>query len=159
MSEARFDSEWGYQFCMSYKQKHNKLLKSIKKKLPELKKLWVEVNDGWGYEDFIYRFYHQSFKTYMKQDVTIKIVGELKKLSKEPMNEWFLKIIKEGTTQKFSYKKSNKNWLKENRPQLEAFFHAKHMLEMVIKYGEKFDETPDVLPSGWASVLYLYNLR
>ena len=45
------------------------------------------------------------------------------------------------------------------RPILEAFFHARYFLEMVCKYGRKLKAPPQVLPSGWAAVLYLYQLR
>ena len=38
-------------------------------------------------------------------------------------------------------------------------FHAKFFLEMVVKYGKEIDEPPEVLPSGWAAVLCLYDLR
>lgn len=36
-------------------------------------------------------------------------------------------------------------------PQLQAFFHAKHMLKMMVKYGKELESTGNVLPSGWAS--------
>lgn len=33
------------------------------------------------------------------------------------------------------------------------------MLEMVCRYGRDLDGPPTVMPSGWAAVLYLYDLR
>jgi len=30
---------------------------------------------------------------------------------------------------------------------------------MAVKYGAELDEPPMPLPSGWAALLYLYNLR
>jgi hypothetical protein len=33
------------------------------------------------------------------------------------------------------------------------------MLEKIIKYGRELEEAPPMLPSGWAAVLYLYDLR
>jgi hypothetical protein len=33
------------------------------------------------------------------------------------------------------------------------------MLEMALKYGRELTEAPRMLPSGWATVLYLYRLR
>jgi hypothetical protein len=42
---------------------------------------------------------------------------------------------------------------------LEAFFHARFMLEMIVKFGRSLEEPPQTLPSGWATVLYLYDLR
>jgi hypothetical protein len=42
---------------------------------------------------------------------------------------------------------------------LEAFFHARYFLEMAVKYGRELELPPTLLPSGWAALLYLYNLR
>ena len=46
-----------------------------------------------------------------------------------------------------------------SRPIVEVFFHAHFMLKMVCKYGRDLSEPPQMLPSGWAAVLYLFNLR
>ena len=53
----------------------------------------------------------------------------------------------------------NKEWLRHTRPIIEAFFHAKFFLEMAVKYGKELEECPEILPSGWAALLYFYNLR
>lgn len=42
---------------------------------------------------------------------------------------------------------------------LKAFFHARHILAMVCEYAEELDAPPNLLSSGWANVLELYNLR
>ena len=47
----------------------------------------------------------------------------------------------------------NEKWTHHTRPFVEAFFHAKYFLEMVIKYGKEIEEPPEILPSGWAAVL------
>ena len=135
------------------------LLREAKVRLPKLKMLLAEASSHWGYEDPIYRFYHQSFKVYDVQAVTLKIVAELRTLAPNiKLNRDFEKIITSGTDKKFS-PAHNKNWLRHSRPLLEAFFHARHMLEMICKYAEELDEPPQSLPCGWATVLYLYNLR
>jgi hypothetical protein len=36
---------------------------------------------------------------------------------------------------------------------------ARYFLEMVVRYGRELSQPPLSLPSGWASVLYLYNRR
>ncbi len=36
---------------------------------------------------------------------------------------------------------------------------ARFFLEMMHKYGRKFKNAPELLPSGWAALLYLYNVR
>jgi hypothetical protein len=48
---------------------------------------------------------------------------------------------------------------RSNDPILEAFFHARYFLEMACRYGRELEHPPNLLPSGWASVLYLYALR
>lgn len=53
----------------------------------------------------------------------------------------------------------NERLLEETRPILEAFFHARMMLQLAVEYARKLDSAPRALPSGWAAVLYLYNLR
>ena len=42
---------------------------------------------------------------------------------------------------------------------IEAFFHARFFLEMAVKYGKELEFPPQMLPSGWAAFLYLFNLR
>lgn len=139
----------------------------------------------WTYEDPIYRFYHHSFKVLRLQEDTIKIVEMLKSLLPgQELNKMFMRIIEDGTaisSVKLPYdiitffgdrvrelksddkgmpiEELNMNWEKYTRPILEAFFHAKFMLEMAVKYGKTMEYPPNCLPSGWAALLYLYNLR
>ena len=139
------------------------LLKNIKAALPGLRKLFRESSDHWTYEDRVYRFYHQSFKVFHLQADTLKIVEMLKSLAPRrekpvPLNPWFLSIVKDGTGKVFK-SSDNAHWMKVTRPILEAFFHARYFLEMIVKYGKELKVPPAMLPSGWAVVLYLYNLR
>ena len=71
----------------------------------------------------------------------------------------FEEIIRAGAGGKHFEPEHNKNWTHHTRPFVEAFFHAKFFLEMVVKYGKELEGPPDMLPSGWAAVLCLYNLR
>jgi hypothetical protein len=135
------------------------LLVAAKVKLPELKALLLSVSDHWHYEDPIYRFYHQSFKVYPLQTTTLKIVSQLQALAPHlKLNAYFSKIVAEGTSTSFD-PSHNANWLKHTRPIVEAFFHARHMLIMVCKYAGELPEPPEMLPSGWATVLYLFDVR
>ena|SRR5438552_12578545 len=136
-----------------------RLLDTAKQRLEPLKVLLAEVSDHWGYEDPIYRFYHHSFKVYGVQASTERIVDEIQALAPHlKLNPDFLTIVDAGTGKRFE-SSHNKNWRRHTRPILEAFFHARHMLAMVCKYAEELDEPPNPMPSGWATVLYLYNLR
>jgi len=135
------------------------LLSAAKRKLPELKALLAATSDHWRYEDPIYRFYHQSFKVYGLQTTTLKIVEELQALAPHlKLNAFFRKIVADGTGKNFDLS-HNANWLKQTRPIVEAFFHARHMLLMTCKYAEELPKPPPTLPSGRATVLYLYDIR
>jgi len=145
-----------------YERRHKlatQLLQAIKEQQKELDALLLECFGHWTYEDYIYRFYHQSFKVYGLQGRTTKIVEALQGLLPEvELNSWFQKILDEGTGKKFE-DGHNQRWAEETRPLLEAFFHARYFLEMACKYGRELDEPPQMLPSGWAGLLYLYNIR
>lgn len=136
-----------------------KLLGNLRAALPALEKLLEEASSHWGYEDPVYRFYHQSFKVYRLQEKTLEIVAQLRALAPElPLNEWFQKIVDEGTGKEFA-PEHNERWLEVTRPILEAFFHARYFLEMAVRYGRELAVPPRMLPSGWAALLYLFNLR
>ena len=134
------------------------LLQNIKKNHFQLKQLSDLISELG--EDEFYRFYHQSFKVYRLQERTEQIVKLLKELlPNRELNNWFLAIVREGTGRQFS-ERDNQQWLKATRPILEAFFHAKYFLEMAVKYGDMPEsEFEGPLASGWAALLYLYNLR
>jgi hypothetical protein len=135
------------------------LLANIRAKLPELQRLLDRCNDHWGAEDGVYRFYHQSFKVYGLQSLTDCIVAEMRALAPErTLNDWFLQIVSEGTGKSFELE-HNARWLQTTRPIVEAFFHARYFLEMLCRYGRELETAPNLLPSGWAAVLYLYGLR
>lgn len=125
--------------------------------LPDLERLLERA--AYDYEDGVYRFYHQSFKVYQLQELTAKIVASLQALSPErPLNDWFAAIVNEGTGKRWDLG-HNEHWLEITRPILEAFVHAKYMLEMAVRFGKELKEPPTLLPSGWAALLSLFNLR
>jgi hypothetical protein len=127
--------------------------------LPRLKKLLAEISEHLPHEEGVYRFYHQSFKVYNLQAATLRVVAELQAvMPNRSLNSDFMKIIAEGTGKKFRLS-HNKKWHLHTRPIVEAFFHAKHMLEMLCKCGENLKTPPMPMPYDWATVLYLYNLR
>lgn len=130
----------------------------IRARLPALRKLLKECDSHWSYEDPVYRFYHQSFKVYGLQEVTERIVKELRDLAPGvPLNASFEEIVTQGTGRGFK-SSDNRRWTKVTRPMVEAFFHARFFLEMTVRYGGK--PCPKMfLPSGWAALLCLYNMR
>jgi hypothetical protein len=135
------------------------LFAAMQRERAPLEQLLERVDAHWGYEDGVYRFYHQSFKVYDLQELTSEMVSALSALAPErALHEWFLQIVREGTGKRFEIA-HNARWLEETRPIVEAFLHARYFLAMVVKYARELDAPPNVLPSGWASVLYLYGLR
>lgn len=134
----------------------DKLLKSIKDNLPELDDLLKSTD---AEEDMVYRFYHQSFKVYRAQRHTLNIVTKLQTLAPHlPLNDWFMQIVRDGTGREFKAE-DNVNWTAVTRPIVEAFHHARYFLEMAYKYGKELETAPNLMDSGWAAVLYLFNLR
>ena len=135
-----------------------RLLQNIKQALPKLEKLLADLEFEEATEDGVYRFYDGSYKVYGLQNATALIVNALKELLPDrPLNASFTRIVAEGTGHDFK-DENDQNWFPTTRAILEAFFHAQYFLEMACKYGRELDQPPDAMPSGWAAVLYLYNL-
>lgn len=134
------------------------LLRNLRSRQPELSALLEESSSDWGFEDPIYRFYHQSFKVYALQGQTSRIVSALESLAPDrPLNPWFRQIVEQGTGKSFK-QDDNAEWTRTTRPIVEAFFHARFFLEMAVRYAT-LREPPLPLPSGYAAVLHLYGLR
>jgi hypothetical protein len=136
-----------------------RLLANIKTTLPDLKDLRARATHD--STDAVYRFYHQSFKMYGLQSLTSEIVVALRKLaptSKQSLHGWFEEIVAAGTGKQWT-QADNAVWTKVTRPIVEAFFHARYFLDVAIESGETLRAPPLLLPSGWAAVLYLYDLR
>jgi hypothetical protein len=134
------------------------LLQRLKERKPQLKQMLEEMSGPRTYEDHFYRYYHSSFKGYAAQVTTEKAVRLLRDLLPErKLNLDFERIISEGTGKQFELE-HNKEWERYTRPMLEAFLHAKFMVEMAVRYAD-LPDPPAPMPSGWAALLYLYDLR
>ena len=143
---------------MTHEELESLLLVRIQQQKPELDAMLQEMSEHWTYEDPFYRFYHQSFKVYGIQQTTTRAVALMQKLLPEQeLNPAFMRIIGEGTGKRFE-PSHNDNWEKHTRPLLEAFMHAKFMIEMAVRYSN-MSEPPRPLPSGYAAILYLFDLR
>ena len=133
------------------------LLTRLKEQQPALHEMLVKLS-GYYFEDGFYRFYHGSFKVYGVEASTVAAVELLKKLMPErKLNLQFEEIIRDGTGKDFD-QKANEDWTGETRPLLEAFAHAKFMVEMAVRYAD-LPEPPQPMPSGYAALLYLFDLR
>lgn len=73
------------------------LFGNLKVALGSLEQLLERCNDHWG---VVYRFYHQSYKVYRLQELTVEIVEALQGLAPErKLNDWFMQIVSTGTEQ------------------------------------------------------------
>ena len=152
-------------------ERRNELITALKDKMPILEDLYTRMQDRWVGEDGVYRFYHGSWKVFRLQDATLEIVSALQSIVPEQkLTGYFMTIIHEGTGKSFN-KYSNRRWVKETRPIVEAFFHARYFLEMAVKYGKELDLVENTnpesikekfsvpgLPSGMAALLSLYDM-
>lgn len=137
------------------------LLNALKQNQDALSQLLAKCDEPDGHypEDYIYRFYHGSFKVYGLQGITEDIVDILQQqMPNHPLNPRFAEILQEGTGL-HSERGQPKRRIVATRHILEAYFHARYFLERAIKYGRELEYPPCVMPSGWAALLYLYNLR
>jgi hypothetical protein len=124
-----------------------------------LKELESKANREFGAPDLFYRFYHHSFKAYRIQEFTKEMTLLFQEIAEgRELNKWFLKIVKEGTGRSFDLS-HNDDWLGHVRPQFEAYFHARMFLDQMIWCAENMGKAEMLLPSQWAAVLYLFNLR
>lgn len=134
------------------------LVQNLRRSRHQLETLLAGYSDHWGYEDPIYRFYHQSFKVYGLQQQTLTIRDRLQALAPDlPLNPWFVQIIESGTGKVFDVE-DNERWMEVTRPILEAFFHARFFLEMAVRSAD-LEAPPRPLPSGYAALLELYGIR
>jgi len=135
------------------------LLRRLKEALPRLEAELTQLDAGETSVEGVYRFYHQSFKVYRLQDATVRIVELLQSVMPErKLNDWFTLIVSQGTGRTFELQ-DNKRWLEITRPMVEAFFHARYFLEMAVTQAKQLEGAPSFMPTGWAAVLYLYNMR
>lgn len=83
----------------------------------------------------LYKFYSQSFKAYHLQDFTLQAHNLFKSIAGTAslqLHEGFEQIIAEGTGSTFDMS-HNADWLTHTRPIVEAFLHAKYMVEMMVR--------------------------
>lgn len=135
------------------------LFTNLKASKTKLNSLLLKCSGDWSYFDPVYRFYHQSFKVFGLQSATLDLVGALQSLAPDrKLNARFMKIVTEGTGKTFELE-NNRRWDEVTRPIIEAFFHARFFLECAVRSARTLKAPPQVLPSEWAALLYLFDLR
>lgn len=139
---------------------HAELLANLKSALPSLRATHDTIANEWVSGDLVYRFWHQSFKVYGLQSYTLRVAGELEALTPQgaSLHPWFRLMLAQGTGKTFDLT-HNDDWLTHTRPIVEAFWHAAHMLDLAIEAAETLEHAPWILPSGWATLLELFQIR
>lgn len=105
------------------------LLRAIKANFEEIQtlhKLFANLE-----EDYVYRFYHQSFKVFGMNDVTKQAITLFEKIAPDEVkiNDWFKQIADEAIEKEFDWQKTNPIWQTETCPIIEVFWHSKYFLE------------------------------
>jgi len=142
------------------------LLDNLHAQAAQLGELLNQLNDGKTYgtspyeDECFYRFYHMSFKVFGLQTYTDWIVAALRAIAPEGREfcGMFQAILDAGTGRMFN-DQTNAHWLEQAGPIVQAFLHARYFLEMAVKYAAALDKPPQPLPSGWAALLELYQIR
>jgi len=119
------------------------------------------VQQYWVTRTVIYRFYHQSLKVFWAPgSPTKEIVDLMQSLAPHlPLNAWFMEIVAQGTGKEVRHGNETSVGRRLRAPSLRRSSTPRFFLEMVCKYGKELQEPPQFMPSGWAAVLCLYNLR
>jgi len=134
------------------------LLKNIKANLTELEALRDGIERS-AYEDGLYRYLHGSWKVHGLQRTTLILRGRFTQLMPGfKLNGMYENLVRDGVREKWN-PDHNLEWEFHTRPIVTAFLFSKYFLDMICKYGNELNEIPRILPSGFASVLYLYHLR
>jgi len=136
------------------------LLSAIKARLPLMEAKLQECLSQNTYDNFIYRFYHQSYKVYYLQEITQEMVALLREIMPEGKTfcPYFQEIVNAGASGKEFESAHNKDWTAHTRPIVEAFFHAKYFLEMAVKYGKMLNQPLSPMPYGYAALMELFGV-
>jgi hypothetical protein len=138
---------------------HDALLVRIKEHLPELETLLEEMSEA--EETEVYWYYHSDPRTFGLQHFTERACSLFRRISSHDHGDLALLfeiIVREGTNRPMNLVHS-KVWIQDAAPVLASFFHARYFVSQHVKYAKELSTSPDILPSGWAAVLCLYNLR
>jgi hypothetical protein len=142
----------------THQERINALFLRIKSRLPELEELARNLEEA--EEDGVYRFYHGSNKVFFLQEPVKAAFTAINEIGGEddPPNFEYARIVEAGTAHQFS-ETTNANWEAETKPVLEAFWHTKYFINMMVKYRRELETVESPLQPGMAAVLYLFELR
>jgi hypothetical protein len=143
----------------THRERAGALLLRIKARPPELEELSRTLEKA--EEDGVYRFYHGSYKVFYLQRPVKKAFALIKEIGGEadPPHFGYARIVEAGTAHDFQEERTNANWDMETKPILEAFWHTKYFINMMVKYAKELETVEMPLDYGMAAVLYLFELR
>ena len=123
----------------THQERINTLFLRIKSRLPELEELAHDLKET--EEDGVYRFYHGSNKVFFLQDPVKEAFTLINEIGGEsdPPNFEYARIIGVGTAHQFS-ETTNENWEAETKPILDAFWHTKYFINMMVKYAKELEK-------------------
>jgi hypothetical protein len=104
---------------------------------------------------------HGSYKVFYLQDAVKEAFALIEEIGGEsdPPHFEYTRIVEAGTAHNFQGERTNTNWDAETKPILEAFWHNKYFINMMVKYATELETVEMPLDYGMAAVLYLYELR
>lgn len=153
-----------YRASIDMQDMEQQLFDAVKSRYEKFEELLEKMDDDWMGPESVYRFYHHSYKVCYAVSHVKTMVALLKSLLPEDalMNPMFTQIVEDGN-KGFNHEMSV-DWLGNTRPIVEAYFHARHMVQVVASSGrrfaeEEYEKPPQMLDYDWATVLYLFNLR
>src|ERR1700736_5088348 len=134
----------------THRERINALFFRIKTRLRELEELACTLEEA--EEDGVYRFYHGSNKVFYLQEPVKAAFALIKEIGGEsdPPHFEYARIVEAGTTHPFSAT-TNENWEAETKPILEALWHTKYFVNMMVKYGKKLETVEMALQPGMAA--------
>lgn len=129
------------------------LLSQLRESHDDLKQLLKRMESHWEIEDLVYRFYHHSAKVHFAADLGHEVFDSL--LSVVPWGHRECPVFIRRLRARC---RRGRTW-RRARADIELMFHAHYFLKMAVKYGRKYRRGPNPVPSGYASLMYVYGLR
>jgi hypothetical protein len=122
----------------THQERIDSLFLRIKSRLPELEETARDLEEA--EEDGVYRLYHGSNKVFFLQSPVRAAFSLIKEIGGEndPPNFEYAQILEAGTAHQFS-ETTNANWESETTPVLEAFWHTKYFIQMMVKYAKELE--------------------
>jgi hypothetical protein len=136
---------------------HDDLLNRIKDRLPALEELQQEMAEA---EDIGFlHFYRSDPSVYDLRKLTAQAASLLRDIAADGELALSFEVIMQDATASKLDLTSSRMWILSATPTIAGFYHCRFFVERLVRYGHELEQSPDMLPSGWAAILCLYCLR